>query len=141
MPKHTLFVCKSCRRSEESSSENQPSDGEILLDTLQTVASERFTPEDLEIKPVHCLWACDRGCVVALSSPEKRTYLLVDLPPDKEHSAALLEVTQLYMSHRSGGFAWKKVPKTLESAFLACIPAPLGFDSEEDEEDESIDNT
>ena len=37
----------------------------------------------LDVKPVRCIWACDHGCVVAVSSPKKPTYLIVDLQPDE----------------------------------------------------------
>jgi len=65
------------------------------------------------------------GCVVALSSPEKPTYLLVDLPPDAENASALLEFTQMYINNRKGAFMWEKLPKELESAIFASIPSVL----------------
>ncbi|NJR51268.1 MAG: DUF1636 family protein [Leptolyngbyaceae cyanobacterium CSU_1_3] len=136
MSKHTLFVCKSCHRSSEEPAEGQSCDGRILLNTLSV---QHYAPEELEIKPIGCLWACSRGCVVALAHPEKRTYLLVDLPPDEEHASALLQLTQMYMSHRKGAFIWDKLPKQLESALFACIPSALPFsaDDDSDEEEES----
>ncbi|HBW29953.1 DUF1636 family protein [Anabaena sp. FACHB-709] len=125
MTKHTLFVCKSCHRSSEELAENQPCDGSILLDKITSLYSEKFATEELEIQSVGCLWACSRGCVVALSSPEKPTYLLVDLPPDAENASALLEFTQMYINNRKGAFMWEKLPKELESAIFASIPSVL----------------
>jgi predicted metal-binding protein len=124
MTKHTLFVCKSCRRSSEELSENQPCEGSILLDKITTLSSEKYAVE-LEIQPVGCLWACNRGCAVAVSNPDKPTYLLVDLPPDEENASALLEFLQMYISHRKGAVNWDTLPKQLESAILACIPSVL----------------
>jgi predicted metal-binding protein len=136
MTKHTLFVCKSCHRSEEEPAENQPCDGEILLNTLNTLSTQEFSAEALEIKPVGCLWACSRGCVVALANPEKRTYLLVDLPPDEEYADALLQLSQMYVNHRKGAFIWDKLPKQLEAAMFACIPSALSFTTDDDSEEE-----
>ncbi|MBC6436467.1 DUF1636 domain-containing protein [Nostoc sp. HG1] len=104
MTKHTLFVCKSCHRSSAELAENQRCDGSILLDEITTLSLEEFAIEELEIQPVGCLWACSRGCVVAISSPEKPTYLLVDLPPNAENASALLEFIQMYIDNRKGAF-------------------------------------
>ncbi|MBC1224512.1 DUF1636 family protein [Nostoc sp. UCD121] len=125
MTKHTLFVCKSCHRSSAELAENQRCDGSILLDKITALSLEKFAIEELEIQPVGCLWACSRGCVVAISSPEKPTYLLVDLPPDAENASALLEFTQMYIDNRKGAFIWEKLPKELESAIFASIPSLL----------------
>jgi predicted metal-binding protein len=125
MTKHTLFVCKSCHRSSEELAENQLRDGSILLDKITTLHSEKFVTEELEIQPVGCLWACSRGCVVAISSPEKPSYLLVDLPPDADNASALLEFAQMYINNRKGAFMWEKLPKELESAIFASIPSVL----------------
>ncbi|MCC5600757.1 DUF1636 family protein [Nostoc favosum] len=62
---------------------------------------------------------------MAVSSPEKPTYLLVDLPPDEENASALLEFAQMYISNRKGAFIWEKLPKELESAIFASIPSVL----------------
>jgi predicted metal-binding protein len=125
MTKHTLFVCKSCHRSPEELAENQRCDGSIFVDEITPLVAEKFAAEVLEIQSVGCLWACSRGCVVAISNPDKPTYLLVDLPPDAENASALLEFTQMYISNRKGAFIWDELPKQLESAILACIPSVL----------------
>ncbi|MBW4666563.1 MAG: DUF1636 family protein [Cyanomargarita calcarea GSE-NOS-MK-12-04C] len=119
--KPTLFVCKSCHRSSEERPKNQLSDGTILLDKLNSLRSKDLTSEDLEIKPVECLWACSQGCVASISSPDKPTYLFVNLPTD-ESPEALLEFMQMYIKSRKGNIAWKKFPKLLQSAIFASIP-------------------
>ncbi|MBW4569126.1 MAG: DUF1636 family protein [Tolypothrix carrinoi HA7290-LM1] len=120
MPKHILFVCKSCQCSSQEKPENQPADGTILLDKLNSLWSEYFPSDELEIKPVECLWACSQGCVVSVSSHDKPTYLFVNLPPE-ESPTALLEFMQLYINHK-GAVAWKRFPELLQSAIFAQIP-------------------
>jgi predicted metal-binding protein len=120
MPKHILFVCKSCHRSSEELAKNQPSDGSILLDKINSLCSTNSS-EQLEIKPVECLWACSQGCVVSVSSPNKPTYLFVNLAP-QESPTALLEFMRLYIRSRKGNVAWEKFPKLLQSATFAKIP-------------------
>ncbi|MBW4477589.1 MAG: DUF1636 family protein [Tolypothrix brevis GSE-NOS-MK-07-07A] len=119
--KPTLFVCKSCHCSSEERPKNQPADGTILLDKLNGLRSKDLTSEDLEIKPVECLWACSQGCVVSISSPEKPTYLFVNLPTE-ESPEALLEFMQMYIKSRKGNIAWKKFPKLLQLSIFASIP-------------------
>jgi predicted metal-binding protein len=125
MIKHTLFVCKSCRRSSEELLENQPYDGSILLDKITTLSAKKFAGAELEIQSVGCLWACDRGCVIAVSNQDKPTYLLGNLPPDEENASALLEFIEMYISHRKGAVNWDKLPIQLDSAFLGCIPSVM----------------
>ncbi|BBD64368.1 hypothetical protein NIES4072_19690 [Nostoc commune NIES-4072] len=105
MPKHTLFVCKSCHRSSEERPETSPFDGTILLEKLNSLCDELHA-DKFEIHPVKCLWACSQGCVVAVSSQDKPTYLFVNLLPE-ESPAALVEFMQLYIKKRKGAIAWE----------------------------------
>ena len=120
MPKHTLFVCKSCHRSSEQRPKNQPADGTILLDKINSLCHEYFPSDEFEIKPVECLWACSQGCVVSVSSHDKPTYLFVNLPLE-ESPAALLEFMQLYINYK-GVVTWKRFPELSQSAIFAQIP-------------------
>ncbi len=122
MSKHTIFVCKSCHRPSEKRPENPPFDGNFLLDEVNNLCSEQISSDELEIQPVGCLWACSQGCVVAVSSEEKPTYLFVNLPLEKS-AAALVEFMQLYIKSRKGVIAWEKFPELLQSAIFAQIPS------------------
>jgi predicted metal-binding protein len=122
MSKHTIFVCKSCHRSSEERPENPPFDGDILFDKLNILCAEKFPSDEVEIQPVGCLWACSQGCVVAVSSEEKPTYLFINLTPE-ESTAALIEFMQLYIKSRKGNVAWEKLPQVLQPAIFAQIPS------------------
>ncbi|MDZ8237943.1 MAG: DUF1636 family protein [Nostoc sp. ChiQUE01a] len=122
MPKHTIFVCKSCHRSSEERPKNPPFDGDILLDKLNSLCLKKLPNDELKIQSVGCLWACDQGCVVAVSSDEKPTYLFVNLFPE-ESAAALLEFMQLYIKNRKGAVVWEQLPQVLQSAIFAQIPS------------------
>jgi len=121
MPKHTIFVCKSCHRSTEERPENPPFDGEFLLDEVNNLSSAKFTSDEIEVQSVGCLWACSQGCVVAVSSDEKPSYLFVNLPVEKS-AQALVEFMQLYIKSRKGAIPWEKFPELLQSAIFAQIP-------------------
>lgn len=121
MSKHTIFVCKSCHRSSEERPDKPPYDGTILLDKLNTLCIEQFSDDEVEIQSVGCLWACDRGCVVSVVSPDKPTYLFVDLNFE-ESTTPLLDFMQMYIKNAKGTVAWKQLPETLQSAVFAQIP-------------------
>ncbi|MBD2200519.1 MULTISPECIES: DUF1636 family protein [Calothrix] len=124
MNKYTLFVCESCNHSSTELAENQPNDGNILLDKITALSAEKFALEELKIQPVECLWNC-RGCVVAIAHPDKPTYMLINLPADEENASALLEFTKMYINDPLGGVNWDELPQELDSAFSGCIPSVI----------------
>jgi len=124
MPKHTLFVCKSCCSSEEKP-ENKSADGTLLLEKLNTLVAEQSPSDKFEIQSVSCLWMCDKPCAVAFSAPHKPIYLFTTLPTDAT-ALALLEFGQLYLNSTTGDIPWKQFPETLQSASIAKIPAVEG---------------
>lgn len=121
MPKHTLFVCQSCHRSSATQPDNPPFDGTILLDQINTLRPEQFPDNEVEVQPVGCLWACSHGCVVSVASPDKPTYLFVNLSPG-ESTTALLDFMQLYIKSDKGNVVWKQIPAILQPAIFAQIP-------------------
>ncbi len=122
MSNHRLLICKSCHRSSEELVDGQTPDGSRLLEQLETLCAEQLQNELVKIEPVECLWACSRGCVVAVSCTEKPTYLFVDINPEESANTALLEFIELYIKSRKGVIAWKKFPEVLQSAIFAQIP-------------------
>lgn len=125
MPKRTLFVCQSCHRSSEKKPENQPANGTLLLEQLNTLAAEQLQSDNLEIQFVGCLWTCDKPCAVAFSAPHKPTYLFTNLPTD-ETASALLQFGKLYSNRKTGNVPWKRFPEALKSVSVAKIPAVGG---------------
>jgi predicted metal-binding protein len=119
MSKHTLFVCQSCCFFEDHP-ENEPADGAILLQQLQTCQSS-YPELDIRIQPVGCLWDCDRACVVAFSAPCKPTYLFSTLAP--ESAPALLEFAQQYTCSKTGNITHEKFPEALQKVPIAKVPA------------------
>jgi predicted metal-binding protein len=121
MAKHTLFVCKSCHPASQERPEKPPFDGDILLDKIQTLCYAKFPDDEIEIRSVGCLWACDRGCVVSVASHDKPTYLFINLTPE-ESALPLMEFLQLYFDRKKGNIPWKQLPQDLQSKIFAQIP-------------------
>ncbi|YAF95490.1 MAG: DUF1636 family protein [Nodularia sp. CChRGM 3473] len=121
MPKHTLFFCKYCPLYLKKKQCDRPFDGTILLEQLNTLCADKFPDDEIEIQPVGCLWACNHGCVVSVASPDKPTYLFVNLSPG-ESTTALLDFMQLYIKSDKGNVVWKQIPEILQPAIFAQIP-------------------
>lgn len=120
MPKHVLFVCKSCNFSPTQEQEGQ-SDGSNLLNQLLALYQDWSRQSELEIQAVGCLCTCERPCVVALAGANKPTYLFVDLPV-LESATALLRLGELYIDSDDGFVPKYKLPEVLQPSRLARIP-------------------
>ncbi|MBW4485551.1 MAG: DUF1636 domain-containing protein [Tildeniella torsiva UHER 1998/13D] len=130
MPKHTLFVCKSCHCSTDKRPEHQPADGALLLEQLSTLGADQVQSDCLEVQAVGCLWTCGEPCAVAFSAPHKPTYLFTALPT-AEAAPALLEFSRIYADNPTGDVPWKQFPEvfqsvSFESVSIAKIPAVEG---------------
>ncbi|HIK14029.1 MAG TPA: DUF1636 domain-containing protein [Leptolyngbyaceae cyanobacterium M33_DOE_097] len=132
MSKTILFVCQSCRATHTETSDS-PAEGAMLLKQLQELHPEWSGKAELEIQSVGCLWTCDHPCAIALSSPEKSTYMLAKVPVTegsiKDTAEAVLCLSQLYLDSRDGTIPWKHFPEVLQTDIIARIP-PLTANSE-----------
>lgn len=124
MTQHTLSVCKFCHCSPKELAGHQLRDSFRLFEQLNTLSSEQASSSPLTIQPVDCMWACRHGCIIAISSPEKPTYLITDLPPD-ETAAPLLDLMSQYINHDTEKFPYKKLHDLFPSATLVQIPTVL----------------
>lgn len=121
MPKHVLFVCKSCNFSPAQKQYEEQLGGSDLLNQLLALYQDWPRQSDLEIQAVGCLWTCDRPCAVALAGVKKYTYQFVDLPP-LESAVALLQLGESYIDSDDGYVLPSKLPETLKPRLLARIP-------------------
>jgi predicted metal-binding protein len=126
--KAILFVCQSCH-SARPKTRDRPLDGAILGDRLLTLHQEWSQRSQLEIRPVECLWTCRHPCTIALSCPNKSTYVLADIPVVQgsmdETAEAVLYLSQLYVDSENGRIPWKQFPAVLKTDVVACIPPSI----------------
>jgi len=121
MPKHVLFICKSCQLATPEKQDKGQSDGNKLLNQLLALHQDWSRKSDLEIQAVECLWACSHPCVVAFSTTQKFAYLFTDLPPS-DSAVALLQFGEYYLDSDDGNVLLSKFPEVIKSAELARIP-------------------
>ena len=125
MSKSTLFICRSCHHSEQRAPE-QPADGAVLCDRIQTLHQNWARQSELEVQGVDWLWTCDRPCSIGLAGAHKPTYALANiLVKDGNHSEmaeAVLQLSERYLDSKQGNIPWKQFPESLKTEFIARIP-------------------
>lgn len=119
MTKPILFVCKSCRLSEQDDDHN-PAEGALLLNQLLILHQNWSRQAELEIQSVGCLWTCRQACAVALQCANKSTYLFTHLSP--ESAEALIRFGELYLDSEQGTIPWAQIPAVLKTETIARIP-------------------
>jgi len=117
-----FHVCVTCRRSLPVG--NDPVQGRQLYDALLDQAAEG----DFSVQPVECMAACSRGCIATLSMPEKWTFVLGELGPEK--LSDLLAYLQLYRASKTGTVMPSKRPASLSDMVIARLPSSLSASQE-----------
>lgn len=108
---HTLFVCALCR-SKTPTGPNGLSGGQQLIDQLQQELQAIEECDRIRLQPVRCMAACERGCTAALAAPDKLTFILHDLSPEKS-APELAQFCRQYLACPDG-----KVPYSERSAAI-----------------------
>ncbi|WP_375462219.1 DUF1636 domain-containing protein [uncultured Enterovirga sp.] len=120
-----ISVCVSCRGPEGSPPEARP--GEDLLATLRRDVAA--SGADIRVRAVQCLSVCKRPCTVALTGPDRYTYVFGDLDP-ATGSAAILEGARTFASIEHGYMLWRERPEALRRGIVARIP-PADWDPDD----------
>ena len=114
-----LHVCVTCRAGEACDDGRDPP-GARLHGVLEQLNADAGAPVDL--RPVACLAACNRGCTAAISMPGQFGYLLGGL------SAAIagdvLDYAQRYPAAKNGFVLLSKRAPSLRDSILGRMPAP-----------------
>ena len=117
-----LHVCVTCRRGLPLTT--GPVQGRQLYDALTSHAENG----DFSVEPVECMATCSRGCVAAVSMPEKWTLILGQLGPEKVDD--LLTFLNAYRASKTGTVMPSKRPASLSDMILARLPASLSASQE-----------
>ena len=110
----TLHVCTTCRAG-CAVAEGEPTPGARLFAALAAEA-----PEGVEVRGVECLSACAQGCAVALSAPDRWSYVYGRLSAD--HAAEILAGAAAYAAAPDGLVPWRERPEIFRKQSLARLP-------------------
>lgn len=122
MPKHTLFVCKSCFISVDQPYFEGQTGGEILLKKLKKLHTQWSLASEVDIQTVRCMSICQRPCSAAVSGPQKTAFAFGDLSPF-DSAEPLLEFAEQYFSSEGGIVSQVRQPQHLRKKIVARIPA------------------
>jgi predicted metal-binding protein len=126
---HKILVCSTCASTWQDGKRVGISGGEKLLEELTQQNQERASKAQWEIAPVQCMSACSQSCVVALTAPDKFTYVFGNLGHDADGLSAtanaVLECASLYTQKADGAMPWAERPQALKKGIIARIPSNL----------------
>lgn len=122
MTQPTLFVCALCRFSATEREQNGVSGGQYLLEQLNQALADQNLADQVQLQPVRCMAACSRSCVVALTAPEKLTFVFNELSPDQS-ATDILQFTQQYLASANGNVPYRERPPLVRSKLMAVLPA------------------
>lgn len=116
----TLYICETCRFSEQAPEDEQGRRGGALL----AEQVERLAADDpsLTVRRMRCLMACRRYCVAHIRAPGKMGYVIGDFPPQAESAATLLEYARHYRQSDTGVVPFAHWPEGIKGHFIARVP-------------------
>ncbi|SMO75738.1 DUF1636 family protein [Paracoccus laeviglucosivorans] len=114
----TLHVCITCRAGEPVE-DGQPVPGARLMDALNA----GDLPPGVRIKPVECLSACSNGAAIALTGPDRWTYVYGHMTSDD--APEILAGASAYAQTADGIVPWRERVMIFRKRSLARIP-PIG---------------
>ena len=124
-----LHVCVTCKAASEAV---EPPGQRLYQALAESLAG---TADGLELRPVSCLAACDRGCTAAIFKPGKPFgYLLGHLQP--QHAADILDYARRYGASPTGSVMPSRRAPSLANSILSRFPA-YGLDMTEQQPKES----
>ena len=123
MPKSPvrLMVCTTCREAGVSADDPERP-GARLYEALQArVGADPDLSSQIELEPVECLSVCKRPCTIAVSSPDRWTYIYGDLDPEAS-AETILQGIGLYAGTEDGIVPWRQRPTEFKKGVVARIP-------------------
>lgn len=110
----TLHVCITCRAGQPVL-DGEPVPGARLHDALAAAA-----PPGVTIRPVECLSACNSGAAIALSGPERWTYVYGQM--SETDVPEILTGAAAYARTSDGIVPWRERVAIFRKRSLARIP-------------------
>ncbi|MEO1331346.1 MAG: DUF1636 domain-containing protein [Pseudomonadota bacterium] len=93
--------------------------GEHLLAEVERAAAG---VDGVSVRGVACLMGCSHGCNVAVSDPDKMTYVLGDFEPTADAAEAVVAFAAGHAGSDSGVVPFKAWPEGVKGRFKARVP-------------------
>ncbi len=114
----TVYVCTTCRPTGDTS---EPRLGARFHARLTAAVAERGLDSEIAVCAVECLSVCKRPATIAVTGPDRWSYIYGDLPADVDVNSV---VDGLAKFHRTanGIVPWKVRPDFMKRGIVARIP-------------------
>ena len=117
-----LSICMTCRDGREYLHDGVRG-GTRLAEAVVARPKAKSGGLTLRVRGIHCISQCKRPCAIALSAPDRFTYVFGDLDPGKSgHIEALLTLSSLYLQMPEGFLRREDRPTPLRTNILGRIP-------------------
>ncbi len=113
-----IHVCVTCRGAGHV--DGAPRPGAILHEALAQALGGPDAPS-VRLEPVECLSVCKRPCTVAVSGPDRWTYIYGDLDPATAVET-ILDGVRRYAATADGLVPWRERPEAFRKGVVARIP-------------------
>ena len=122
-----LSICLRCRdgREDRGTDLDQRGGRRLARAVERVLPTSEAAKRGIALRGVHCMSQCKRSCTIALSGPDRFTYLFGDLDPTV-HVGDVLTVAAAYADATDGFLPRPARPEVLQAGILGRIP-PLGF--------------
>lgn len=116
-----LMVCTTCREAGVSADDPARPGARLHEALASRLAEDPALASRVEIEPVKCLSVCKRPCTIAVSGPDRWTYVYGDLDPEAS-AEKILEGIGLYAEAEDGIVPWRQRPIEFKKGVIARIP-------------------
>ena len=122
----TLSICLRCRDGRETRDATLDDRGgrRLARAVLARFAESEAARLGMRLRGVTCMSQCKRPCTIALSGPDRFTYLFGDLDPET-NAPEVLAVAAAYATAEAGFLPRHARPEVLRAGILGRVP-PLG---------------
>jgi len=118
-PEICIHVCVTCRAA-GAPDDGAERPGAVLHRALAEALSAADAPA-VRLEPVQCLSVCKRPCTVAVSGPDRWTYVYGDLDP-ADAVETILDGVRRYAATADGLVPWRERPEAFRKGVVARIP-------------------
>jgi len=118
----TITVCTTCRQPHLREDKERVPCGEAMLELISAAGAV----QGVEVRGTACLMGCEHGCNIAISAPDKLTYVLGSFTPTQDDAEAIAAYAALHAQSPSGAVPFRQWPQGVKGHFIARVP-PLNM--------------
>ncbi|MEW5422859.1 DUF1636 family protein [Amorphus sp. 3PC139-8] len=116
-----LMVCTTCREAGVSADDPERPGARLHQALAERLAEDAQLSCRIALEAVTCLSVCKRPCTIAVSGPDRWTYVYGDLDADVSADTILAGVG-LYADTADGIVPWRQRPTEFKKGVVARIP-------------------